>query len=38
MVEYFDTFLKVMSALQRTRVEYVLVGGYAVIIHPENGY
>ena len=33
MVEHFETFLKVMSALQRSQVEYVLVGGYAVIIH-----
>lgn len=33
MVEYFDTFLKVMSALHTAQVEYILVGGFAVIIH-----
>lgn len=33
MKEYFDTFLKVIDALAKAEVEYVLIGGYAVIIH-----
>lgn len=33
MREHFDVFLAVMAALHRERVDYVLVGGYAVIIH-----
>lgn len=33
MRRYFDTFLKVIDALAKAEVEYVLIGGYAVIIH-----
>ena len=33
MKEYFETFLKVLDALDKAEVEYVLIGGYAVIIH-----
>ncbi len=33
MRKYFDTFLKVVDALEKAEVEYVLIGGYAVIIH-----
>jgi hypothetical protein len=33
MKKYFDTFLKVIDALALAKVEYVLIGGYAVIIH-----
>lgn len=33
MKAYFDTFLKVLDALARAEVDYVLIGGYAVIIH-----
>ncbi|NJD39396.1 MAG: hypothetical protein FIA89_13895 [Geobacter sp.] len=33
MKHYFETFLKVVDALEKFGVEYVLIGGYAVIIH-----
>ena len=33
MKKYFETFLSVIDALDRFGVEYVLIGGYAVIIH-----
>jgi predicted nucleotidyltransferase len=37
MKKYFDTFLKVIDALGKAGVEYVLIGGYAVVIygHPR---
>jgi hypothetical protein len=37
MKQYFDTFLKVIDALGKAQVDYVLIGGYAVVIygHPR---
>ena len=33
MKQHFDTFLRVVDALDKSEVEYILIGGYAVIIH-----
>src|SRR3990170_8184867 len=33
VMEIFEKFLKLLSALELKKVEYILVGGYAVILH-----
>lgn len=33
MKEHFQTFLHVADAFERAQVQYILIGGYAVIIH-----
>jgi predicted nucleotidyltransferase len=33
MIDQFDNFMKVLKALDKEQVEYILVGGVAVILH-----
>jgi len=37
-MQHFETFLKVIESFERQRVQYVLIGGYAVIIHGFNRF
>lgn len=32
-MEFFEDFLEVLNALNKEKVEYILIGGFAVIIH-----
>ncbi len=32
-MDYFEKFIEIINELEREKVEYVLVGGYAVILH-----
>lgn len=37
-MQHFETFLKVIESLEREGVQYILIGGYAVIIHGFNRF
>ncbi len=37
-MQHFETFLKVVESLEREGVQYILIGGYAVIIHGFNRF
>ena len=37
-MQHFETFMKVIESLEREGVQYILIGGYAVIIHGFNRF